>query len=108
TEGTTLRSFSLTAGTLQLSAEGSLEPGAADVSARLAASDLSRLGVGYGGQAALDARLSTTASATRVQLDGTVSDLALADLPAAGILGGIFTGTNRLLADLVIADGVTQ
>lgn len=108
TTGTTLRSLSLTAGTLQLSAEGSLEPGAADVSARLAASDLSRLGAGYAGQAALDARLSTTASATRVQLDGTVSDLALADLPAAGILGGIFTGTNRLLADLVIADGVTQ
>ncbi|MCB1388355.1 MAG: translocation/assembly module TamB domain-containing protein [Rhodobacteraceae bacterium] len=108
TEGTTLRALSLTAGTLQLVAEGSLEPEAADVNAHLVASDLSRLGEGYGGRATLDARLSTTASATRLQLDGEVSDLALAELPAAGILGGIFTGTNRLNTDLVIADGVTR
>ena len=107
-EGTTLRSFDLTAGTMAVTASGSLEPGAADVAARLSVADLSALGVGYGGSLALDAQLNTTDTTTRVRLDGQVVDIALAELPAAQIVGGIFTGTNRLQADVVIADGVTQ
>ncbi len=108
TEGTTLRNLDVRAGTLQLSAEGSLEPSAADIAARLVASDLSRLGPGYGGQARLDATLTTTEIATRLQLDGSVIDLALADLPAADVIGGIFTGSNTLRADLSLIDGVTR
>jgi len=108
TEGTTLRALSVTAGTMHLIAEGSLQPNAADIYARFELADLSRLGEGYGGRAVLDARLSTTARTTRVQLDGEIADLALSDLPAADVLGGIFTGTNRLHTVLVTANGVTR
>lgn len=108
TEGTTLRSFQLTAGTMAMTASGSLEPGAADVQAHLGVPDLGALGAGYGGSVALDAQINTTDSTTRLRLDGQVVNIALADLPAAQIVGGIFTGTNRLQADVVMADGVTQ
>ena len=85
-----------------------VEPGAADVQAHLGVPDLGALGAGYGGSVALDAQINTTDSTTRLRLDGQVVDIALADLPAAQIVGGIFTGTNRLQADVVMADGVTQ
>ena len=107
-EGTTLRGLSVTAGTMHLTAEGSLQPNAADINARFELADLARLGEGYGGRAALDARLSTTARTTRVQLDGEIADLALSDLPSADLLGNILTGSNRLHAVLVTAGSVTQ
>jgi len=108
TQGTTLRSLNVAAGTMELAAEGEFAPGSARATARLDMTDLSRLGAGYGGQAGLEAQFSSTGGTSRLQLDGTLSNLAMGDLPAAGILGGMFTGTNRLHADLLYADGVAQ
>lgn len=108
TEGTLLRGLSLVAGTMELSAEGRYAPGMAQITSRLDMSDLARLGPGYGGQARVETRLTHAEGATRLELDGTVSNLALADLPAAGVLGGMFTGTNRLNADLTYQDGIAR
>ncbi len=108
TEGTVLRGFNLLAGTAELSAQGSLQPGAIDLDARLSVADLARLGEGYGGQLALDARFSTINDTSRLRLDGRVTDIALADLPAAGVIGGMFAGDNHLRADLVLRDGLAR
>lgn len=108
TQGTELRGFSVVAGTAEVTAQGRLDPTGTDLTASLIVRNLARLGEGYGGQLALESRLSTTSGTVRVRLDGSVENLALADLPAAGVLGGMFTGTNQLHADVVMQDGVTQ
>ncbi len=108
TEGTELRALSVQAGTAELYALGSAQPGDTRLSARLTVGDLARLGQGYGGSAALDAEFSANDTGNRLRLDGTLIDLQLADLPAAGMLGGLFAGATRLRADLRNRRGVTE
>ncbi|MCB1408156.1 MAG: translocation/assembly module TamB domain-containing protein [Rhodobacter sp.] len=108
TQGTELRRLTLRAGTAEIRAQGRIEPDQSALSLRFDVADLSRLGAGYGGRLALDSRLNTTGAVQRLQLDGAVIDLQLADLPAASVLGGMFFGANRLRADLVREGGVTH
>ena len=69
---------------------------------------MARLGDGYGGRLALEVMLGMHDGTNRLQLDGSVIDLQLADLPAASLIGGMFTGANRLRADLLNHAGVTE
>ncbi|MFN4100580.1 MAG: translocation/assembly module TamB domain-containing protein, partial [Pararhodobacter sp.] len=108
TEGTFLRSLNVAAGTMELAGDGEFSPGSARATMRLEMSDLSRLGAGYDGQAGLEARFSSTSGTSRLRLDGTLSNLELGALPAADVLAGMFTGTNRLRADVLYADDVAR
>ncbi|HPD93493.1 MAG TPA: translocation/assembly module TamB domain-containing protein [Pararhodobacter sp.] len=101
TQGTELRNLTLNAGTAEIRAQGRIDPNQSALSLRFDVADLSRLGDGYGGRLALDSRLNTTGSVQRLQLDGAVIDLQLADLPASSVVRGLFFGANRLRADLV-------
>ncbi len=108
TDGTELRALSVQAGTAELYALGTARPGDTRLSARLTVGDLARLGEGYGGSAALDAEFGASDTGNRLRLDGTLIDLQLADLPAAGIVGGLLTGATRLRADLRNHEGATE
>jgi len=109
TDGTQLRSFTLSAGTIDATMQGTLTPDLIDLSARLTASDLTRMGEGYGGRLAMDVMLSTVAGGQRLRFDGSAIDLQLADrLPAADMLGGLLDGANRLRGDLTLGPEQTD
>jgi len=108
TEGTTLRRFDLTAGTVEMSASGLLQPGLVDLRAQLMAHDLTQLGEGYGGRLALDVLLGIDGSGQRLRFDGSAIDLQLADLPGAGALDGFLQGANRVQGDFLQQDTQTE
>lgn len=96
TEGTTLRLLTVQAGTLGLSAQGTIAPGASDLAAGLRLSDLSRLGAGYGGTLGLDLTLRETGEIRRVALEGEIGDLALGDRPGAEQVAALLPGRTRI------------
>ena len=109
TEGTQLRDFTLSAGTIEATMQGALTPDLVDLRARLAASDLARMGEGYGGRLAMDFQLATQGGGQRLRFDGSTIDLQLADrLPAADMLGGLLDGANRLRGDLTLFSDRTE
>ncbi|MCB1397628.1 MAG: translocation/assembly module TamB domain-containing protein [Rhodobacter sp.] len=108
TEGTTLRQFDLTAGTVEMSASGLLRPGLVDLRAQLMAHDLTQLGEGYGGRLALDVLLGIDDSGQRLRFDGSAIDLQLADLPGAGALDGFLQGANRVQGDFLQQETQTE
>lgn len=108
TEGTVLRALSLQAGTAEVFAQGTARPGDISLSGRMAVTDLARLGEGYGGRVALDTEVSLRDTGTRLRLDGTVVDLQLGALPAAGLVSGLLQGATRLRANLFSHEGRTE
>lgn len=100
TEGTTLRGLSVIAGTAEINAQGIARPDLTELRARIAVSDLAELGRGWGGRLAVEADVTLRPEQSRLQLDGTLIDLNLSDLPGAGILAGVLRGATRLRVDL--------
>lgn len=97
TEGTELRSLTVQAGTLGLSAQGTLAPGASDLAARLRLSALSALGPGWGGSAGLDLMLREDGDLRLLTLAGEIADIRLPpDRPGAVQATGYLRGRTQI------------
>lgn len=107
-EGTDLRRFDVSAGTLDLAVSGAILPNLADLRAQVEASDLTLLGPGYGGRIALDLLFEMRDDRRHMRFDGAAVDLLLGDLPGAGALDGLLQGANRMRGDLVQQGGRTE
>ncbi|GAB4262885.1 MAG: translocation/assembly module TamB domain-containing protein [Pararhodobacter sp.] len=103
-EGTVLRALEVSAGTIDLSASGTIMPQDADLRAQLMASDLSVLGEGYGGRLALDVRYDRWDAEQRLLFDGSAIDIALGDQPGSGLARAFLAGANRVRGE-VLQDG---
>lgn len=108
TEGTQLRSLTVRAGTLGLSAQGTIAPEASTLAGRMRLSDLSRLGTGYGGALALDVDFRELDGTRHLDLAGEIADLALGDRPGAAQVGGLLQGANRLTGRIAETDGTVR
>lgn len=108
TEGTVLRALTVQAGTLGLSAQGTVGTGTADLTARLRLSDLGRLGGGYRGALGLDVELTQTEGLLRATLGGEITDLAVGDLPGAAQIAALFQGRTTLNGAIAQQDGALR
>ncbi len=91
-EGTDLRELSVLAGGGTVSARGRIASAGSEIAARLALSDLTVLGAGYGGGLEAEATFRGVAQDGRITLDGTARDLAT----GVAALDGLLRGTTRL------------
>lgn len=108
-EGTELERLTIEAGTFGLNARGRIRPDdVTALTARARLSDLSRLGPGYAGALGLDLDYHEAAGLRRVQFEGEVSDLALADLPGAAQIRGLLRGRTALDGLLTERDGTVE
>ena len=108
-QGSVLRSFTLDAGSLSVSAQGQHLPEAIFLTTRVEIADLGRLGPGYGGAVALSARFDSDGEGDRgLVFDGTLRDISLGTLPGAAEARALLRGTTRLDGALRLDDdGVT-
>jgi translocation and assembly module TamB len=96
-EGTILRDFTLSAGTLTVEARGQHRPEAIYVETEIDIGDLARLGPGYGGSARLEARFDSDGEEDRrVTFDGVTRDIRLGELPGADEVGALLRGATEL------------
>jgi translocation and assembly module TamB len=108
TSGTVLRGLNVRAGTLGLAAQGQIALGASSLGARLRLTDLSRMGDGYGGALALDLDFREREGTRHVDLSGTVTNLALGELPGAAQLAGLLQGETRLTGRIAETAGAVR
>ncbi len=95
--GTTLRSLTLNAGSLNVVASGQHQPEAVFLDTEVAITDLSRLGPGYGGELRLDARFeSDTLGGRQVEFSGSTRDIRLGTLPGADEAAALLRGTTQI------------
>lgn len=102
--GTTLRSLSAKARTLELSAAGVVSSQASDLTGRLTIGDLGDLGPGYRGAVSLDVDFTGTPEDGRIGVAGTASALAV----GRPELDRVLAGQSVLAAVIAVKDGELQ
>ncbi|KQB14610.1 translocation/assembly module TamB [Rhodobacter capsulatus] len=100
-KGLTLRQLAADAGGASLQASGRISSSDSTLSARLQAQNLGRLGAGYGGAVAFDAKLTGPLNARRISVSGTGRNMALPQTD----LNRILAGQSQFALNLLQADG---
>ncbi len=103
-DGTVLRAMELAADGLLARASGKLSSLGSDLAGSVTLDDLSVLGPGYGGSAALDARFTGTPEDGQVTLTGSGQSLRIGNPEANKLLAG----KSELDLALALKDGVVQ
>jgi len=103
-EGTVLRDLSVSAGTLEARASGTVTSGRSEIGATVDFRDLSVLGGGLRGAVGGTLTLAGTAEDMRLSLDGTARNLGVGQAEADRLL----RGETTLAVEMAVADGAVR